>query len=114
MPLPELSDTAGDVKLPLESVTVPLREVEPSFTEAVTMRFSAYGSEVSSGVTVTVADLGACVTVTLAVPDAESYVEELDVSGVYRAVSVTDPAAREFAGMVTVADPALSVVAEDE
>jgi hypothetical protein len=61
-------------------------------------------------VTVTVAALRACVTVTVAAPDAEPYVVELDESGVYLAVSVSDPAPSEFAGIVIVAEPELSGV----
>jgi hypothetical protein len=38
--VPELSVTDGDVKLPLESVTLPVGEAEPSLTVAATIRFS--------------------------------------------------------------------------
>jgi hypothetical protein len=50
------------------------------------------------------------VTVTDAVPDALLYVDELAESGVYLAVSVSEPAASDPAGIVIVAAPELSVV----
>jgi hypothetical protein len=55
----------------------------------------------------------ACVTVTGAVPDALLYDEELALSGVYFAVSVSDPAASDPAGMVIAAEPELRGVAEE-
>ena len=66
-----------------------------------------------AGVTVTVGVVVGCVTITDAVPDALLYEEELALSGVYLAVSMSDPAEREPAGIVMVAEPELSV-ADDE
>jgi hypothetical protein len=63
-------------------------------------------------VTVGVMSVGA-VTVTEWVPEAELYVEELDESGVYLAVSVFVPAASEPAGIVILAEPELRVVEEE-
>ena len=77
------------------------------------MRFSAYGSELSSGVTVTVATLAAWVTVTVAVPEPALYVDELAASGVYLPVSVAVPARSDPAGIAIVAVPALRVAEED-
>jgi hypothetical protein len=66
-----------------------------------------------AGVTVTVGVVVGWVTVTEALPEALLYVAELALSGVYLAVSVAEPAARDPAGIVTVAEPELSVAAED-
>jgi hypothetical protein len=63
----------------------------------------------ANGVTVTV---GATMpfTVTVAVPDALLYLDELDASGEKEALSVALPAGRLFAGMVIVAVPAVRTV----
>jgi hypothetical protein len=63
-----------------------------------------------AGVTVTVGVVVGAVTVTEAVPEALMYVDELAESGVYLAVSVSEPAASDPAGTVMVAEPELSVV----
>ena len=66
-----------------------------------------------AGVTVTTGIVVGDVTFTVPVPEALVYDVELALSGVYLAVSVSEPAAREPATIVTVADPALSAVAEE-
>jgi hypothetical protein len=66
-----------------------------------------------AGVTVTVGVIAGCVTVTVAVPDALLQIAELPLSGVYFAVSVSEPAASDPAGIVMVAEPELSVVADE-
>jgi len=53
------------------------------------------------------------VTVTEAVPEALLYREELALSGVYSAVSASEPVASDPAGIVMVAEPELSVAAEE-
>jgi len=63
-----------------------------------------------AGVTVTVGVVAAAVTVTEAVPEALVYAAKLALSGVYLAVSVSEPAASEPAGIVMLAEPALKVV----
>ena len=63
--------------------------------------------------TVTVGVTGDCVTVTEAVPLALKYAAELALSGVYLAVSVSEPAASDPAGIVIVAEPELSEVADE-
>jgi hypothetical protein len=80
----------------------------------VTIRFCAYAWVVSSGVTVTVAAAAVCVTVSEALPEALLYIAELAVSGVYFALNVSTPAARDPAGIVMVADPEASAVAAEE
>ena len=66
-----------------------------------------------AGVTVTVGVVAGAVTVTEAVPDALLYDEELALSGVYFAVSVSEPAASDPAAIAMVAEPELSVVVDD-
>ena len=66
-----------------------------------------------AGVTVTVGVVAGAVTVTEAVPEALLYREELALSGVYLAVSVSEPVASDPAGIVMVAEPELSVAAEE-
>jgi hypothetical protein len=61
----------------------------------------------------TVTAVPACVSVTEPVPEALLYVELLAASGVYFAVSVSEPTASEPAAIVMLADPAVSVVALD-
>lgn len=63
-----------------------------------------------AGVTVTVGVVAGAVTVTEAVPEALLYAAELALSGVYLAVSVSEPAASDPAGIVMVAEPELRVV----
>jgi hypothetical protein len=63
-----------------------------------------------AGVTVTVGVVVGAVTVTEAVPEALMYVDELAESGVYLAVSMSEPAASDPAGTEMVAEPELSVV----
>jgi hypothetical protein len=53
------------------------------------------------------------VTVTGPVPEALLYVELLAASGVYFAVSVSEPTASEPAAIVMLADPEVSVVGLD-
>ena len=64
-------------------------------------------------VTVTTGTAVGDVTFTVLAPEALVYDVELTLSGVYVAVSVSEPAAREPAAIVTVADPAPSPVAEE-
>lgn len=52
-------------------------------------------------------------TVTEAVPEALLYVPELALSGVYFAVSVSEPAANNPAGIEMDTEPELSVVEEE-
>ena len=66
-----------------------------------------------AGVTVTVGVVAGAVTVTEAVPEALLYREELALSGVYSAVSASEPVASDPAGIVMVAEPELSVAAEE-
>ena len=66
-----------------------------------------------AGVTVTVGAITGTVTATEAVPDALLYDEELALSGVYLAVSVSEPAASDPAGIVIAAEPAPSMVADE-
>ena len=79
-------------------------------TPTVTARLCVAVIVMDAGVTVTLGVVAAlpCVTVTEALPEALLYVELLALSGVYLAVSVSDPAAREPAGMVIVAEPELN------
>jgi hypothetical protein len=65
------------------------------------------------GETVTVGAVAAAVTVSEFVPTAFVYVAVLAASGVYVAVSVSVPLARDPAGTLMVALPPLSVVAPD-
>jgi type IV secretory pathway protease TraF len=67
----------------------------------------------AAGVTVTVGVVAGTATVTELVPDALLYVAELAASGVYAAVSVSEPAASDPAGIVIVAEPELSVAEDD-
>ena len=53
------------------------------------------------------------VTVTEPVPEALLYAAELALSGVYWAVSVSEPMASDPAGIVMDAEPELSVVADE-
>jgi hypothetical protein len=64
-------------------------------------------------VIVTVGVVAGAVTVTEAVPEALLYREELALSGVYSAVSASEPVASDPAGIVMVAEPELSVAAEE-
>jgi hypothetical protein len=64
-------------------------------------------------VTVTVGAVAGCVTVTEAVPLPLKYAAKLALSGVYLAVKVSEPAASDPAGIVIVAEPELSVVADE-
>jgi hypothetical protein len=54
------------------------------------------------------------VTVSEALPEALLYIAELAVSGVYFALNVSAPVARDPAGIVMVADPEASTVAAEE
>jgi hypothetical protein len=56
---------------------------------------------------------GRAFTVTLAVPDALAYAEELFESGVYVTFSVSVPVASDPAGITMVALPLLKVVAAE-
>ena len=82
-------------------------------TVAVTIRFSAYGCVVSSGVTVTVGDFADWLTVTPAVPEALLNFAALAESGVYFAVSESEPGASDPAGIVMVTEPELSIAADE-
>jgi len=64
-------------------------------------------------VTVTVGVIAGIVTVTAAVPDVLLYDEELALSGVYLAVSVSEPATSDPAEIMIAAEPALSVVVDE-
>jgi hypothetical protein len=66
-----------------------------------------------AGETPTVGVVNGTVTVTEAVPDALLYAAELALSGVYFAVSVSEPAVSDPAAIVMVAEPELSVVAAE-
>jgi hypothetical protein len=79
----------------------------------VTPRLCAVVMLLDAGVTVTVGVVAGTVTVTEAVPDALLYREELALSGVYSAVSGSEPVASDPAGIVMVAEPELSVAAEE-
>jgi hypothetical protein len=93
----------------MEPVGVPL---EPA-TATVTESDCAGVMLEAAGVTMTVGVTSA-VTVTEPVPEAGLYLAELDESGVYATVNVSVPGERAPAAMVTVAEPELSVVDEDE
>jgi hypothetical protein len=82
-------------------VGVPL---EPD-TATVTPRLCAVVTLAVAGKTLTLAVAKACVTVTVAVPLELLYVVELAASGVYFAISVSEPTAREPAAIVMLADP---------
>jgi hypothetical protein len=79
----------------------------------VTLRLCAVVMLPDVGVTVTVGVTAGAVTVTEAVPEALLYAAELALSGVYLAVSVSEPAASDPAGTVMVAEPELSVVVDE-
>lgn len=79
----------------------------------VTARACAVVMLLETGVTPTVGVINGAVTVTDAVPEALWYVAELALSGVYLAVSVSEPVASEPVGIVMVTEPALSVLAEE-
>jgi hypothetical protein len=79
----------------------------------VTPRLCAVVMLLDAGVTVTVGVVAGAVTVTEAVPEALLYREELALSGVYLVVSVSEPVASDPAGIVMVAEPELSVAAEE-
>jgi hypothetical protein len=66
-----------------------------------------------AGVTVTVGETAGVVTATEAFPEALLYATELALSGVYLAVSVSEPTASDPAGTVMVAEPELSVVGDE-
>src|ERR1035437_7042892 len=79
----------------------------------VTLRLRAVVMLPDVGVTVTVGVTAGAVTVTEAVPEALLYAAELALSGVYLAISVSEPAASDPAGTVMVAEPELSVVVDE-
>jgi hypothetical protein len=86
----------------------------PPLTTTVTVRACVDMMLEADGVTVTVGLVFAWVTVTAEdVPVALLYVEELEESGVYMAVSVSGPVASLPAGMLIVKLPLVSVAAAD-
>jgi hypothetical protein len=66
-----------------------------------------------AGVTATVGVVAGAVTVAEAVPEALLYAAELALSGVYFAVNVSEPIPSDPAAIVIVAEPELSVVADE-
>ncbi len=110
---PEVSAVELDVYAPLESTTEPLGVAAEPVTAIPTFKDWAVVMEPDAGVTVTIGVAVDEVTVTLPIPDALLYETTLALSGVYLAVRVSEPVASEPAAIVTVADPALSVAAEE-
>jgi hypothetical protein len=96
--------------LPFERTTEPVGVPLDPETAMATESDCAVVMLLDAGVTVTVGVVVGAVTVTEAVPEALMYVDELAESGVYLAVSVSEPAASDPAGTVMVAEPELSVV----
>ena len=78
-----------------------------------TERLCVVAMLLDAGVTPTVGVARACVTVMDAVPDALLYVAEPAVSGVYFALSVSEPAAIDPAGIEMAAAPETSAVAAE-
>ena len=96
--------------MPFERTTEPVGVPLDPETAMATESDCAVVMLLDAGVTVTVGVVVGAVTVTEAVPEALMYVDELAESGVYLAVSVSEPAASDPAGTVMVAEPELSVV----
>jgi hypothetical protein len=96
--------------LPFERTTEPVGVPLDPETAMATESDCAVVMLLDAGVTVTVGVVVGAVTVTEAVPEALMYVDELAESGVYLAVSVSEPAASDPAVTVMVAEPELSVV----
>ena len=82
-------------------------------TATVTLRLCAVVTLPTAGATVTVGVVKGDVTVTGAVPEALLKVAVLAASGMYFAVSVSEPAVSDPEAMVMVAEPATSVVEAD-
>ena len=92
--------------MPFERTTEPVGVPLDPETAMATESDCAVVMLLDAGVTVTVGVVVGAVTVT----EALMYVDELAESGVYLAVSVSEPAASDPAGTVMVAEPELSVV----